>query len=168
MIANLRDISLHKILHSDIEMLRNWRNNKKIASNMFYQKHITSQMQEKWFNSLTNNDFYFIIRTKDKAIGLINLAQIDTKKQEGQVGLFIYNEEFWGTPAPVFASLLLLQFAFEEKKLNCVWAKVRTENKQAINYNKMLGFEMVKENMQQLTFSNYKNIVKPLLQKIVQ
>lgn len=167
MIANLRGVSLHKITVEDIEMLRLWRNDKKVAANMFYQKHISPQMQLQWFNSLTNNDYYFIIKVKGEAVGLINLCNINHTKQDAQAGLFIYNENFWGTPAPVLASLMLLHFAFEEKKLEKVWAKVRPENKAALQYNKMLGFEKAKDNLQQLTRTNYQKTTALLIQKII-
>lgn len=169
MITSLRGVTLCRVEHKHIEMLRNWRNDSKIASNMFYQEHITPEMQEKWFKTLNvETDFYFIIEVNKEPIGLINLSQIDYNKKEGQVGLFIYNQNFWGTPAPVIASLMLLNFAFEYKKLNCVWAKVRKENISAQNYNKMLGFKKIETNLQQLRQQQYKNITRPLLQKIIQ
>ena len=56
-------------------------------------------------------------------------------------GLFIGNEEFEGTGIAFKASLALLEYAFEELKLETIFAKVHKENIVAIAYNKNLGFE---------------------------
>jgi UDP-4-amino-4,6-dideoxy-N-acetyl-beta-L-altrosamine N-acetyltransferase len=152
------DIELHRLTVSDIEMVRQWRNDTKIASHMFYRDHITAAMQKQWFDNLhPDKDFYFLIYFSGKPIGLIHLNKIDAATKTAESGLFIYDESCWGTHIPVQASLALLQFAFEEKGLTEVCARVKSDNHAAIRYNTFLGFEKKEENLYVLNAENYRS-----------
>lgn len=157
------DITLNRLQQKDIEMLRLWRNDEKIAERMFFRDIITSEMQQKWFNQLdVTKDFYFIIHYKNKPIGLTHLSNISEEEKSGSVGLFIHNENYWGTHLPIQASLSLLNFAFNHKKLENVTAKVLPNNKAAIRYNESLGFVFKdKENMI-LNKKNYQSVTLKL------
>jgi RimJ/RimL family protein N-acetyltransferase len=167
MILKFSSITLRKIELSDIEMLRQWRNDEKIAQFMFFNEQISRQMQLDWFNSLAPSDFYFIIEYQDKALGLINLVCEDADAQTAFAGLFIYDDSYWGTQAPVLASICLLQFAFEERKLKEVFAKVQESNSAAKSYNKALGFEDRSSELQCISFKAYTNFVVSLKHRIV-
>lgn len=150
-------IVLRRIVHDDIEMLRSWRNDKKIAGFMFYQEYITSEMQEKWFQSLSSSDYYFIIEVDRSPLGLIHLAKDKEEVDCAHAGLFIYDESYWGSQIPVLASLCLLRFAFEQLLLKQVKAKVRKENTIAWKYNERLGFCKISDELQQLNVISYKS-----------
>lgn len=157
------DITLNRLQQNDIEMLRLWRNDKKIAERMFFRSKISSEMQQKWFNQLDENkDFYFIIRHKNIPIGLIHLSNIDIDEKFGSVGLFIYNENYWGTHLPIQASLSLLKFAFNNQKLESVTAKVLPNNKAAIKYNESLGFVFKDNENMILNKKNYQSVTLKL------
>lgn len=162
MTLSFNEVQLKRVEEADIEMLRQWRNDKKIAANMFYQEYITAEMQQRWFNSLTDTDYYFIINYRKEAIGLINLKN---ENHHYFAGLFIYNEKYWGTPLPIYASLALLQFAFERLTLTEVLAKVREENLKAIAYNKSLGFKLVNKITMKINAEDYLSKTHPLIKK---
>ncbi|MCD8528575.1 MAG: GNAT family N-acetyltransferase [Chitinophagales bacterium] len=105
MMLSFNEVKLMPLQEQDIEMLRQWRNDKKIAKHMFYQEHITKEMQQTWFQNIKKTDYYFIIHYKNEAIGLIDLKK---ENKSYFAGLFIYNHSYWGTPIPVLASLALL------------------------------------------------------------
>jgi RimJ/RimL family protein N-acetyltransferase len=167
MIISFCDIKLCRLEKNNIEMLRNWRNDAKISNHMFFQDYITPEMQDVWFENLhLTKDFYFLIQFQQKYIGLIHLHKIDSKNLQAEAGLFIYDENYWGTHVPLQASLALLQFAFKNKKLEKVIAKVRNENTAAKKYNSFLGFQQIDNFYFELTKENYQSITKKLMVKM--
>lgn len=166
MILTFLNIQLRRIDQEDIEMLRQWRNDQKIVQFMFFNKHITKEMQQQWFDALGPKDFYFIIEYKNKALGLINLSSESNEERAAQAGLFIYDESYWGTQIPVIASLCLLEFAFEQLGLKTIYAKVQKKNTAAKNYNRSLGFKDVTEELQDLDEAAYMHRVQPLKKRI--
>lgn len=165
---SLCEIVLRRITKDDIELLRQWRNDPKISSRMFYREYITPKMQANWFASLQpENDFYFFIEIQGKPIGLIHLNRINLEKSEAESGLFIYDENYWGTHIPIHASLALLQFAFEEKKLNTILVKILPNNKEAKRYNQFLGFDQTTDTQMVLNKENYLNVTQKLLKKLL-
>lgn len=135
------DVTLKRLTENEIEMVREWRNDPKIAQFMEYKDYITQQMQQEWFAKINNNcNYYFIIEYKGQNIGLINIRDIDYEKKEGEGGIFIYNDDCLNSTLSFQSVLCLLDFAFEELKLDRVIAHILRDNKRAIQYNKMLGF----------------------------
>ncbi len=134
-------ITLERIKAEHLEMVRQWRNDKKISKYMFHHGEITTAMQQEWFESINDiSNFFFIIHYHGKQVGLINMSAIDWDKHEAFSGLFIYEDEFWGTDIPVRASLAMLDVFFLLAGIKKVYAKVRGNNKIAHRYNTSLGF----------------------------
>jgi RimJ/RimL family protein N-acetyltransferase len=140
------DIELLRLRKEHIELLRYWRNHPDISVFMDYQTFITEEMQMKWYKSLdVARDFYFIIAYKGKDIGMIHLSDVDWSEQIGKAGLFIWDQQYWNTQVPVFASISLISFAFDFLKLKTLEAKVMKSNPAAIKYNTSLGFKVFDE-----------------------
>jgi UDP-4-amino-4,6-dideoxy-N-acetyl-beta-L-altrosamine N-acetyltransferase len=139
-------ITLEKLEHEHLEMVRNWRNDKKIARFMFLQGEISPQMQSEWFKSINNEqNFFFLINYRGSNVGLINISSIDWENRTAYTGLFIYDEKFWGSDVPVMASLAMLDVFFILFDVQSVYAKVKGTNKVAHNYNSSLGFSRTKK-----------------------
>ena len=148
-----RDIRLARLRRHDCEMLRQWRNAEHIRKNMFYQEFISQENQVKWFNGLRpDKEFYYLIRT-DKPIGLINIKEIEDG--QGDVGLFIHDTEYWGSPYPLWASWLLLTAFFSRKDIRSLRASVHLDNNNAVEYNRFLGFEWMNSNQMLLKKEDY-------------
>lgn len=164
---SFKEILLRRICATDLEILRKWRNSSLVAENMFFQEEISTTMQAEWFASLhPENDFYFIIIYKELAIGLINLKDIDWQKNQGEAGLYIALEKYRNTPLAIYASLALLHFSFEDKKLEKVIARVKRENLNTINYNQSLGFEKIAEEEYLLSKARYFAFTKTIYNKL--
>lgn len=162
---HFKEITLKRISKEDIEMLRNWRNQKNVVENMFFQEEISKGMQKKWFNSLNEEtDFYFEIIFQNKPIGLINMKAIDWNTKTGEAGLFIAVEKFRNTPLAIYSSLALLKYFFEKKQLEKIVAKVKAENTNIIVYNKYLGFEFIND-LYVLTKEKYYNYTKYIIKE---
>lgn len=166
MILQFNAIELRRLNFQDIEMLRQWRNDSAIQQHMFYQKHISKDEQVNWFKSLSDNDYYFIIYKNDEALGMIHLNQLVENQDSAYAGLFIYSSKYIASPIPIYASLALLRFAFEELKLDTVYAKVRNDNTKAIQYNEFLGFKMQDNGEMVLLQADYLIKTKSIINRI--
>ena len=140
--SGFNNIVLEPLSIDKIELVRNWRNLPEINANMQYQFFISKAEQIKWFEGIQNeNSHYFIIKANGKDAGLIHINKINEQEKTAEVGLFIGEKDFVGTGVALYASFLLLSFAFEEIQLKKLKAKVNSSNKTAIDYNGFLGFE---------------------------
>lgn len=135
-------ITLKPLTHDKIELVRQWRNSPKIQQYMEYRQEITPEMQERWFEKISNSgkDFFFIMEFEGKEVGLINIKDVDFDKKEGEPGIFIWDDDFLNCGASVRASLARNDFAWDTLKLERMVSHVLSDNKRAIRYNKMQGF----------------------------
>ncbi len=139
-------ICLERVEERHIEMIRNWRNDGKIAQHMFYSGQITTEMQRDWFNSINNlSNFFFLINYEERSVGLINISALDKEQKTAFSGLYIYDDSLLGTDIPVRASLAMLDLFFNCFDVEKVFAKVRGNNKVAHKYNTALGFKRTKK-----------------------
>jgi RimJ/RimL family protein N-acetyltransferase len=139
-------ITLERLTADTIEMVRQWRNDRKIMRFMFYKGEITPAMQQEWFQSINNEqNFFFLIYLDETPVGLINISSIDWENKTAYTGLFIYEDTYLGTDVPVMASLAMLDVFFLIFDLQLVYAKVKGSNKVAHNYNTTLGFNRTKK-----------------------
>lgn len=166
------NIVLEPLSENKIELVRNWRNSPEILANMQYQAIITKAEQIKWFEELQKeNSHYFMVKANEKDAGLIHINKINEQEKTAEVGLFIGEKDFVGTGIALYASSLLLLFAFEKLQLKKLKAKVNSSNKIAIDYNGFLGFEFFEKldeqfNYYELTNETYE-LKKPVFQKLL-
>ena len=137
-------VTLVRLTEDKIELVRNWRNDPKIAQYMEFKDYITPEMQLNWFNKINNDkNFYFIIEYNNEEIGLVNVKDIDYVKKEGEAGIFIYNDECLNSTISFQVSLCLYDFCFEDLKLEQMIAHIIHDNKRAIKFNKMIGYQVL-------------------------
>ena len=149
MIVEQYGLSYHRVTENDLETIRYWRNQEFIRSMMQFDQYITPEMQIEWFKKINNSlNYYFVIVSNNQKIGLINSknTEIDTRIAEG--GIFIWEETFWGTPVPVLASLTMLEAVFDVfQSGDASVINVRKENKKALIFNKLLGYQIYGESL---------------------
>lgn len=144
MIVKQYGVTYHRVLPKDLETLRYWRNQAFIRETMQFKEYITPFMQQKWFEKINNPyNYYFIIEYQGKKIGLINCKDTDKDTRLAEGGIFIWDTDYWGTSIPVFASLTMLEAVFEVfKSGDASVATVSVDNKKALDFNLMLGYEI--------------------------
>jgi RimJ/RimL family protein N-acetyltransferase len=147
MIIHRYGIHLVRVQHEHIEMIRVWRNDPKIREHMFFKSEITPEMQQRWYQSISNDqNFYFLVcPVENQPAGLISLSSIDYEHSKAFAGLFIYDDNYIGTDVPVRTSLCLLDVFFSYSNIHTLYAKVRNDNVVADHYNSSLGFERIKK-----------------------
>lgn len=139
-------VTLRRLTHDKIEMLRQWRNDPKIQQYMIYREYITPDMQEKWFEKINNdNNFYFIIEYEGREVGMIHIKDVDYTKKTGEPGQFMYDDDLLDSDVSMRASLCLMDFVWEKLGLESMYIHVVATNKRALDYNFLIGYEIVPE-----------------------
>lgn len=137
-------VTLRRLTHDKIEMLRQWRNDPKIQQFMIYREYITPEMQEKWFEKINNdNNFYFIIEYEGREVGMINIKDVDYEKKTGETGMFLYDDKLWNLDVGMRASLCLNDFIWNTLDLEYTYGHILASNKRALNYSLLFGSEVV-------------------------
>lgn len=137
-------VTLRRLTHDKIEMLRQWRNDPKIQQFMIYRDYITPEMQEKWFERINNdNNFYFIIEYEGREVGLINIKDVDYEKKTGEPGMFLYDDNLWNLDVGMRASLCHSDFVWDTLGLETMYIHVLASNTRALQYNLLFGYEVV-------------------------
>jgi len=136
-------IVLNRLTHDKIELLRNWRNDPKIANCMEFRDYITPEMQEIWFRTIDNDrNFYFLVEYDGKEIGIINIRDIDYGQKTGEGGIFIYNDNYKDGVVAVRASLCFYDFCFETLGLNKIIGHILQDNIRSQKFNTAVGYEL--------------------------
>ena len=138
-------ITLRRLTHDKIEMVRQWRNDPKIQQYMIFRDYITPEMQEKWFQKVNNdNNLYFIIEYEKLDVGLINVKDIELDEGIGEGGIFIYDDRFLNKDISYRAHILLLDFFFEILGLNGITSEIFLSNERAIRFAQFLGSKFLR------------------------
>lgn len=134
-------ITLKRLSHDKIETVRRWRNDPKISQFMEFRDEITPQMQQKWFDSINNdNNLFYIVVFRDEEIGLINIKNICNGSGEG--GIFIWNDTFLNSDISYRAHLVLFDAVFNRGLLTEITSHVLSDNLRAQRFTRFLGFEI--------------------------
>ncbi|MFM1914661.1 MAG: hypothetical protein RLZZ531_330 [Bacteroidota bacterium] len=139
----ISDFHLAPLQEEHIQLLRDWRNEESNRKWLQYQEIISESEQLRWFRSLDPKNFQlFIIFHQEKPIGEIHLKNIDLKLRSAESGIMM-DPLAKGTGMAFSASLLLLDYAFDQLELDQLLAKVNRENNEVKKYNEFLGFERI-------------------------
>jgi len=134
-------INLRRLRESDIELVRQWRNSQKISQFMEYRENITPEMQLDWFRSVDNyENFYYIIEYEGKDIGLINSSKIEWDTVSSEGGIFLWDEKYYETFVPVWASLCMLETSYFALNADRSFIKTLRDNERAKKLNTHLGY----------------------------
>lgn len=149
-------VTLHRLTHDKIEMLRCWRNDPKIQQYMFYRDYITPQMQETWFAKTNNrHNFYFIIEFDGKEIGLINVKDVDYEKLTGESGVFIYDDKYLNSDVAYRAHLVMFDFIYGTLGLKSTYSHIIGDNLRALRFMYFLGGKAQSEEPQNTAYILY-------------
>lgn len=159
MIIRKYGLVLKRLQYEDIELLREKRNQDSVRNFMFYKEIITSEEQQKWFDSINNiYNYYFIIESNNKKVGLINGKNIDYMKRTSEGGIFIWDQDFRNKGISAIASVIMAEFTFLVLEFNKTFAEVLASNNAQIRYNEFMGYELLqRENEGKLIYELSKN-----------
>lgn len=134
---------LRRMTHSDVEMVRRWRNSPEVSSKMEFRQEITPEMQERWFSAIDNRrDYYYIVLQDEAPLGLVNIKDVDFARGEGFGGVFLGRQREAKPFCGMRAMIAMYNFGFETLKLRRINGKILSDNAAAQRLNKMLGFQL--------------------------
>ena len=134
-------VSLSRLRHADIEMVRGWRNDPRIVQRMAYRENITPEMQEQWFRSIDNDrNFYFLATVDGRPCGVLNLKNIDRGAGKGETGIFFDPAVELGGIAAFATAMGLTDFAFDTLQLQTLEARILRDNSRAVRHTTALGY----------------------------
>jgi RimJ/RimL family protein N-acetyltransferase len=142
MIIRKYGLVLKRLKEEDIELIRQKRNSEAVRRTMYFREEITPEMQKKWFKSINNKyNGYYLISYNNEKIGMIHGNHVNFEKRTCEGGIFIWDEQHLNSPIPSLASIIMNDWTFFLANFQKIYAKVLKENKVALSYNKMQGYE---------------------------
>lgn len=142
-------VGLTAVERSEIQQLRIWRNNAQLRKFFREYRELNSEMQEKWFQSMENNDHHTIslsIRrlSDDELLGCCGLLYINWIHRHAELSLYIgYENAYVDKHGYAKEScILLLDYAFNELGLNRVFAEIYEFDAQKDSLLKKLNFHL--------------------------
>ena len=135
-------ITLSRLQADELEMVRQWRNDPKIASFMLDQTHITAEMQQTWFARLqtSTSACYYVASFRQQPIGVASLTAIDLQAGTAEPGMYIYLDEFRNNLIPFCVAFALNDFAFETFGLHRLFGKIFLSNPASIRFHEACGY----------------------------
>lgn len=164
-------VTLRPVTHDDLEMLRIWRNAPSVSQFMLSQDSITPEQQTAWFKKVSRDpkQLHFVITYKDQPIGAANLRVLQGANLHTatviEPGLYIFEDKYRANLLTFAPSLLLNDFCFNRLGVKILRAVVKSENEAALNYNKKLGYQVVRKGALveiELQQRGYEQASKPL------
>lgn len=161
-------VTLKPISSADLEMVRQWRNDPSIAGLMLDKTEITSQMQQRWFEGLLDDQSraYWIAHFKQQPIGVASLSKIDLSKKTAEPGMYIYPEQYRNNIVPFCVAFALNDFAFDILKLTTLYGKIYSSNEASARFHQKCGYSCYQQSgeldLYQLTAERYTKAKAPI------
>lgn len=126
-----KKVGLRAVERSDLEILRDWRNNSEFRRNFREVRELNLANQENWYaNSCVDNpnDFMFVIEDlkSGEAIGACGLLYIDWVIRSADLSFYIGAEEAYIDQEGIAedAATLLIVYGFKNLNLNKIWMEL--------------------------------------------
>ncbi len=139
-------ITLERLEHRELELVRRWRNSDWVRPYMRFRDWIGPEDQEQWFSRLDPlNDWYFTARSEAEPFGLFHIKNVEWKRRCGEAGGFVGNRKLIGCQEPARATLALMDFAFLVLQLETLEARYRISLVKIVLFNEQLGYEQIRQ-----------------------
>ena len=126
--------------------IHKWRQDKDIARNFGgVPLFSSSENEKKWVEGRIfdkeNVTCAICIKETDEFIGIIFLNDIDYHNRSAHMPIFLGEKKYWGKGYATDARILMLYYAFFERGLERIWAKVLEDNKPALRMLEKIGYK---------------------------
>jgi hypothetical protein len=146
MIIEKYNIKLKSLDENNLETVRQARNSKYIRDKMIYREEITPQQQYEWYKSLDPaTNLYMIIEYNNLPCGLINIKSPSDKQYTSESGVFFWDEQILHGMVPILSSWLASEAGYLLLGGKQTLIRVLKSNKNAVVFNKSMGYNIVKE-----------------------
>lgn len=139
------NVMLRPMTEQDTDNVIKWRNSPSVMENFIFRTPLDREAHLNWYNNrvLTGDVAQFIIvdTDTDTDVGSVYLRDIDKQHKKCEFGIFIGEESCRGKGIGSSAAKLILDYAFQELKLNRVFLRVFAQNPRAIKSYEKAGFK---------------------------
>lgn len=130
----------------DHVLLHKWRQDKDVLHNfsgvpLFSSKENERQWVESKIFDKQNVSCAICLRETDEFIGAVFLNDIDYHNRSGHIPTFIGEKSHWGKGYATDARILMLYYAFFERGLERIWARVLETNISALKMLEKSGYK---------------------------
>jgi len=134
-----KNIELKPLSIKDTDFLLEMRNDLEIADNFFSDPPVYDFGHNRWLSGKSTDDLDFIIYYEGKKAGRISITKIDFRHQKGEYGIVV-QKDFRGKRIAYEASILLIDYVFQNLPINKITLEVYENNEKAIKLYEKLGF----------------------------
>lgn len=125
--------------------IHRWRSDREIARNFGGVPLFSSSLNErKWVEERifdkASVSCAICLKKTNEFIGCIFLNEIDLHNRTGHAPVFIGEIKHWGKGYATDARILMLKYAFVDRGLNRVWARVLEDNGRALKMLEKCGY----------------------------
>lgn len=155
----ISDIYIRPLREEDSQISYRWRNDPEVweYTGSKPDKEITLDIEKEWVKSVLprtgEKRFAICLKVTDEYIGNVQLTGINS--YEAEFHIFIGEKKYWGKGFGTIATKLIVEYAFEELKLQCVYLLVKKQNAAAIRSYEKAGFHKVIETDDYLRLAKY-------------
>jgi RimJ/RimL family protein N-acetyltransferase len=142
-------VGIRAVENTDLELLKNWRNNTEFRKNFREVRELNSINQDNWFNKTNNspNDYMFtIVSLEDnKPIGACGLLYINWINRSADFSFYIgINDYYIDNIGLAKESVeLLIKYGFDNLNLNKIWMELyEFDTKKLIFFQEQFNFKI--------------------------
>lgn len=144
------NVTIRPICEHDTENIIKWRNNPSVRKFFIDQNLVTAEIHKRWLENYVYKKivYQFIIHngTEKRDVGSIFLRDVDLVNKTAEYGIFIGEDDQRGKGIAYLASKEILDFGFNELKLDKIMLRVLKENEVAIKSYERIGFKHTNAN----------------------
>ncbi len=138
------NIYLSPVNPDDFELYTKWLNDENITKYLtIHDKYVSLNGEKEFLNNIVKNDeyVYAIVNNNDELLGNIGLHSINNHDGSATLGIFIGDEKNLGKGYGTEAIKLLVNYGFNELRLNNIMLTVYDFNERAIKSYIKCGFK---------------------------
>lgn len=125
-----------------LELVRTWRNSPEVAQYMYTADTISTEQQQDWYARITQDSTvkYWLIYHQERPVGVANLYAISQRNRSCYWAFYLGEPALHGSGIGAKVELAVLEYVFEELKLNKLSCEVFISNEKVITMHEKFGF----------------------------
>jgi UDP-4-amino-4,6-dideoxy-N-acetyl-beta-L-altrosamine N-acetyltransferase len=133
---------LRPLTADDLEMVRAWRNSDAVAQYMYTATPVSAEQQQAWFARISADASkeYWIIQNQGRPVGVANLYDVNPAFKSCYWAFYLGETDLRGSGLGAKVEMAVLDYVFEERKLNKLLCEVFVSNDKVIAMHEKFGF----------------------------
>lgn len=125
-----------------LELMRTWRNSPVVSQHMYTADFISVEQQQAWYARINQDPTvkYWLIYYQDRPVGVANLYAISLHNRSCFWAFYLGEENLHGSGIGAWVELAVLEYVFEELKLNKLACEVFVANAKVVAMHEKFGF----------------------------